>query len=103
MVERGFEAKAIRSIGLRDATDRELWSLARNEDWVIVTKDEDFAEMALVHKDGPQVLWLRIGNSVNRVLFDWLEPLLPQVMAELNAGSRLIEVGPMSTRSEEGE
>ncbi len=101
LIQRGYEAKAVRSVGLRDAADRELWSLAEKDDWVIVTKDEDFAHMAAGHDQGPQVLWLRIGNAVNRVLFDWLEPLLPQVVIELRAGNRLVEVGHMQPRSEE--
>ena len=60
--------------------------------WVVVTKDEDFAERTLQSQIGPQVLWLRIGNSTNRVLFTWLEPLLPAAIRDLETGHRLVEV-----------
>ena len=60
--------------------------------WVVVTKDEDFTERALQVSSGPQVLWLRIGNSTNRVLLAWLEPLLPAALRDLQAGHRLVEL-----------
>ena len=41
---------------------------------------------------GPQVVWLRIGNCVNRVLLAWLEPLFPNIVSELATGQRLVEV-----------
>ena len=72
----GHEAKAARETGLREADDSTIWTFARAGGWIVVTKDEDFAERALHTVPGPQVLWLRIGNSTNRVHFSWLEPLL---------------------------
>ncbi len=64
----GHEAKAVREVGLREAEDPAIWSFALSGSWIVVTKDEDFAERALQAPSGPQVLWLRIGNSTNRVL-----------------------------------
>ena len=74
---RGHEAKAAREVGLRQAEDPAISTFAQAGAWIVVTKDEDFAERALRSQTGPQVLWLRIGNSTNRVLLAWLEPLLP--------------------------
>lgn len=59
--------------------DEKICSFAVANGYVIVTKDEDYA--ALVHRvPGLRVLWIRIGNGVNRILlatFDakWLEIL----------------------------
>lgn len=88
----GCEAMAVRDAGLREATDSAIWSFAVAGDWVVVTKDEDFAERALHAQNGPQILWLRIGNSTNHALFEWLEPLLPFAVTELKAGQRLVEL-----------
>src|SRR5205814_376440 len=85
----GHEAGAVRELGLRDAKDPAIWNFALQGGWVVVTKDEDFARRALVDNSGPQVLWLRIGNSTNRVLFAWLAPLLEGAVRELSAGSRV--------------
>jgi predicted nuclease of predicted toxin-antitoxin system len=89
---KGYEARAVRDVGLREATDRAIWDFAISDDWVVVTKDEDFAERALQAKVGPKILWLRIGNSTNSILFEWLEPLLPVAVANLQAGQRLVEL-----------
>jgi predicted nuclease of predicted toxin-antitoxin system len=44
------------------------------------------------HSAAPAVVWLRIGNCTNRVLFAWLEPLLPEIARQLESGQRLVEV-----------
>lgn len=88
----GHEAKAVREVGLREATDSTIWGYAAQGGWVVVTKDDDFAERAMRLDSGPQVVWLRIGNSVNRVLLAWFAPLFPSVLNELAAGQRLVEV-----------
>jgi len=90
--QRGHEAKAVRDVGLREAQDRTIWAFAISGNWVVVTKDEDFAERAIQAQVGPQILWLRIGNSTNRVLCAWLEPLLPNAIANLQAGQRVVEL-----------
>lgn len=89
---RGHEAKAVREVGLREADDSVIWTFADQGGWVVVTKDEDFVELVLRHKSGPQVVWLRIGNSTKRVLLAWLEPLLPDMLREIGASQRIVEV-----------
>lgn len=88
----GHEAKAVRDVGLREAEDPKLWAFAETGAWIVVTKDEDFAERVLRSRTGPQVLWLRIGNSTNRLLFTWLLPLLPEAVQDLQSGHRLVEL-----------
>ncbi len=88
----GFDAKAVREVGLREATDSAIWDYAEQGGWVVVTKDDDFAERAMGQESGPPVVWLRIGNCLNRVLLAWLAPLFPGIVSELAAGQRLVEV-----------
>jgi predicted nuclease of predicted toxin-antitoxin system len=90
--DRGYEASAARDVGLRDAKDSAIWNFALLNDSVLVTKDEDFAVRATQSDGVPQVVWLRIGNCTNRVLFAWLEPLLPGIVDALRSGNRLVEV-----------
>jgi predicted nuclease of predicted toxin-antitoxin system len=89
---RGYEALAARELGLSKASDSTIWAFAISGDWVIVTKDEDFAELSLRAQVRPRILWLRIGNSTNQVLLQWLEPLLPAAVRSLRAGNRLVEL-----------
>ena len=43
----GFDAAAVREIGLRDADDEEIWRYALQYDAGVITKDEDFTERSL--------------------------------------------------------
>jgi predicted nuclease of predicted toxin-antitoxin system len=51
-----------RFVNLARAGDSELWFYARTRGYVIVTKDEDYAELAVLRGAPPKVVWLRIGN-----------------------------------------
>lgn len=42
--------------------------------------------------EGPPIVWLRIGNCTNRSLFAWLEPLLPEIVRQLESGQRIVEI-----------
>ena len=88
----GHEAQAVREIGLREAEDPDIWRHALATGAVIVTKDEDFADLARQVADGPRVVWLRVGNTSNPALLHWLDPRWPLVLAQLEQGHRLIEV-----------
>jgi predicted nuclease of predicted toxin-antitoxin system len=44
------------------AADPEIWFFARTHGFLIVTKDNDFAELAVLRGAPPKVVWLRIGN-----------------------------------------
>jgi len=88
----GQEARAVRDVGLRDASDAEIWTFASQGNWAVVTKDEGFVDRTMRETAGPQVVWIRIGNSTNRALLDCLDPLLPDVIREILAGQRVVEV-----------
>lgn len=42
--------------------DSQLWLFARTHDYLIVTKDRDVAELAILRGSPPKVIWLRVGN-----------------------------------------
>lgn len=92
LCEHGHQAEHVLDIGLAQAKDDPIWRHADTHRAVIVTKDEDFAEWVVRGRAGPAVIWLRVGNSSQRALLDWLEPLLPVILAKIAQGERLIEV-----------
>jgi predicted nuclease of predicted toxin-antitoxin system len=53
----------VNSIGLAGATDLEIWTYAREHDFSVVSKDDDFRSLSLVNGAPPKVIWLRIGNA----------------------------------------
>jgi predicted nuclease of predicted toxin-antitoxin system len=53
----------VREVGLDRADDRSVWSEAKQGEYVLVTHDSDFAEMATLLGPPPKVIWLRCGNQ----------------------------------------
>ena len=49
--------------GLDDAEDHAIWALAKDNEFIIVTKDSDFNDLSIMKGCPPKVIWLRIGNS----------------------------------------
>lgn len=50
-------------LGLEKTTDREIWQFAKNNDYVIVTKDSDFHELSILYGAPPKIIWLKTGNQ----------------------------------------
>ena len=90
--EHGHLAEHVNDIGPSDAPDRDVWRYAQDHDAVIVTKDEDFANMVAVGANTPVVVWVRVGNTRRGVLLAWFEPLVDQLASMIEAGNRLIEL-----------
>jgi len=53
-------------VGLDQASDAAVWAYARENSYIIVTKDADFSEFGEVWGFPPKVIWLRLGNSRTR-------------------------------------
>lgn len=73
-------------------SDSDIWQYAISCKGVIISKDEDFPQRVLTVENAPQVLWLRVGNTSNRALFEWLRPIWPSIEHSLQSGERLVEV-----------
>jgi len=90
--EHGHQADHVTEIGPGDAPDRVLWQYALDHDAVIVTKDEDFADMVAIGLEGPPVVWVRIGNTRSAALLRWFAPLIDDIVKMVDNGQRLIEL-----------
>ncbi len=44
------------------ADDRAIWDFARDNDFTIVTKDDDFVQRSMLLGHPPKVIWIRLGN-----------------------------------------
>ena len=52
----------LRNCGLRGVADHRVWEYARENGFVIVSKDSDFSERSALLGSPPKVVWLRVGN-----------------------------------------
>jgi predicted nuclease of predicted toxin-antitoxin system len=50
-------------LGLESATDSVVWQTAKDQGFVIVTRDADFEELSLVWGQPPKVIWLKTRNQ----------------------------------------
>ena len=52
----------VRNLGLKQASDTDVWHQSKNLGYAIVTKDKDFANLSLVWGAPPKVILLQLGN-----------------------------------------
>jgi len=50
-------------LGMQSASDKEVWQKARENGYIIVTRDADFQEMSLVWGQPPKIIRLRTPNQ----------------------------------------
>lgn len=90
--EHGHTAEHVTEIGPADAPDRDIWRYALEHQSVIVTKDEDFADMVATGREAPVVVWIRTGNTRRAALLEWFDPLIGQIVEMVSSGDLLIEL-----------
>ena len=56
-------SQQVRTVGLENAADLEIWEYARINGFTIVTFDADFYDISLIKGHPPKIVWLQIGNS----------------------------------------
>jgi predicted nuclease of predicted toxin-antitoxin system len=57
------DSNQIQLIGMETAEDRAIWEYAKTNDFILVSQDADFADMATLFGPPPKVIWLRCGNQ----------------------------------------
>lgn len=63
------EVRHVDTIGLDvPAKDREIWAWADQNNFLIVTNDEDFLDLIMLKGFPPKVLLLRTGNQSNQYI-----------------------------------
>jgi predicted nuclease of predicted toxin-antitoxin system len=87
----GHQALHVREIAMDHANDKDIWREATARGATLVTKDEDFS-VIVGAVNGPQVVWLRVGNCSNDALIAQIAQMWPQLVSELESGIVLVEV-----------
>ncbi len=87
------DAYSVKYLGLRDATDDEIFLAARSAAAVVLTKDRDFLHLVEKHGVPPRVILLTLGNTSNTRLKSALSVLFQQAQALLLSGDAVVEIG----------
>ena len=86
------EAVAVGSLGLREATDLQIYLAARARGVVVVTKDRDFAELSSRLGPPPQVILMTCGNTTNSRLREILGAQWEAIVVRIAEGDPIIEI-----------
>ena len=52
----------VRDLGQGGASDAKVWTLAKEHQAILVSRDDDFRAMAVLVGPPPKVVWLNVGN-----------------------------------------
>lgn len=86
------EAYSLRTLGLRDAADAEIFQAAQQSGIVIISKDSDFVEMVSRYGTPPQLVWVTCGNVTNRELKKVFGNNFPSTLELLASGQAMVEI-----------
>ena len=92
LASRGHTADHVADLGFGSASDDVIWRHAAEIQAAVITKDEDFARLKVLKRDGPTVIWLRLRNTRRRELIRWFDQALPDILDALARGETLIEI-----------
>lgn len=90
--EFGVDATALKTLGLRDASDHEIFVAAGNANAIVVTKDSDFLHLLDQHGPPPQILWITCGNTSNAFMQAMIRRELRRALELFAEGERLVEI-----------
>lgn len=60
-----IEAESVRALGLRDATDPEIFDAEKKAEAVVMSKDDDFIQLIEQRGTPPKLIWITCGNTSN--------------------------------------
>src|SRR5262245_13243504 len=89
---RGHDAEHLFDLNLLAATDSAIWQHAARLDCIILSKDVDFYDRALLFGPPPQVVHISVGNCSNVRLLEILAIEWNEIERAPSSGSRLISI-----------
>ena len=87
----GVEARHVADIGLRDAADADVWSYASENDFVLISKDDDFVSL-YSKTPSARLLWVRLGNCRREFLLTVFKKQWPRILERFDQGERFLEL-----------
>ena len=67
------ESAHVTDEGFGDESDEAVWLFARDNDYVVVSKDDDFTQLSLYHGAPPKLVLLKLGNCSTSAIANTLE------------------------------
>ncbi len=62
------ESTHIDFLQMQGTTDTSIWEYAQAENYIIVSKDNDFRQRSFLFGSPPKVIWLSVGNGGTKII-----------------------------------
>ena len=56
-------SEQVRSLGLENKSDKEIWEYAKTNEYIIVSFDSDFYDFSIIWGTPPKIIWLRTTDQ----------------------------------------
>ncbi|WP_333063837.1 DUF5615 family PIN-like protein [Microcoleus sp. Pol7_B1] len=73
----------IKTLGLTNTDDAEIWEYANTNDFVIVSKDSDFHQRSLLYGHSPKFIYFRVGNCSTSKIVQMLQDEIDNIISQL--------------------
>ena len=87
-----IEAESVRAVGLRDAIDMEIFEKARQQDVIIMSKDNDFIKLIDQYGTPPKLIWITCGNTTNAKMREILSKTLTKAKELFEKCKNIVEI-----------
>ena len=71
----------VRDAGMESAADPLVWEFAAKQEFVIVSKETDFQQRAVLLGHPPKVVWIRLGNCSTEDVLDLIRSRQTELLA----------------------
>jgi predicted nuclease of predicted toxin-antitoxin system len=78
------DCRHVRSVGLNDCIDGDIWLFAKQNGFTIVTFDADFFDMIALKGFPPKIVWLRTGNLSTSEIADCITSNYSNIASFIN-------------------
>jgi predicted nuclease of predicted toxin-antitoxin system len=86
------DSNHVYQLGLDQVDDKDIWEYARQEGFLIVTKDADFSDLCMLFGFPPKIIWIRRGNCKTSAI----EAMLRNHYADIDALNEDVIVGVLT-------
>lgn len=77
---------------MRDASDKQIFKQALKEGATVMTKDDDFLQLAHDKGEGPKIIWVTCGNTSSQKMKRILSNTLRAAIKLLEKGETIVEI-----------
>jgi predicted nuclease of predicted toxin-antitoxin system len=85
------EALHVGDVGLREGSDFQVWTYASENDFILISKDDDFVTL-YSRTPSARLLWIRIGNCRRVFLLNVFRQQWQRIQERFEKGDRFVEL-----------